>query len=669
MDSICEKKRLRKTAADSDDITPLVDSTKSKPSKATESLTNELAAQRDQNAILLQELQQAREALRIQQASSPPASAFGDDMGPSSTGFSMLENSRLLSSIYQLSANSINVPECKPMAGDEEIHRVTFETWKDLLIDNMNLAGIEDEKTKFTLFRVKAGTQLLEVFKNTISDSEAPDDTRFPFQNAMHRLSAYFASGSDMMLQRRRLALMAQQATESDLAFVMRVSTMARHCGFDGSKQFEEVVSVISQNALDEKVRAIALKMTSQTQQTDKEGKANFKKLTDKVREVEAVRLNEELVRKKKGTQEPAVIASVRADHPSQKALPYGNAQRFGVGDNRYHPYGNAQRPGAGDNRYRPYVNAQRPGAGDNRYHPYGNAQRPGAGDNGYHPYQNNQRFGPGGNRQRIFSNKRTPTNQFDGAKQGGTSSFPSKSISRRDPSIGICWRCKGKGHTPEQCYAADKDCRVCGKIGHLGRVCPPIIPKLAPGKIAMVEKDDVEAETDETVIKHPADYEQWFPIAALQQANDGFIKARVAGMECEFLIDSGAMVNTFTKKLFDRLKGDPALSKSLLNVRDRADIPLKAYASQGNIHVLATFEADLYITEDRPYLVEKFYVVDENQGFAELAGEATITEAGSSALADGKDPHQVAGRELRRRDTIRKPTKYDDRFVYNVYQ
>lgn len=53
--------------------------------------------------------------------------------------------------------------------------------------------------------------------------------------------------------------------------------------------------------------------------------------------------------------------------------------------------------------------------------------------------------------------------------------------------------------------------------------------------------------------------------------------------MECEFLIDSGAMVNTFTKKLFDRLKGDPALSKSLLNVRDRADIPLKAYASQGN--------------------------------------------------------------------------------------
>ncbi|KAL1394557.1 hypothetical protein pipiens_003028, partial [Culex pipiens pipiens] len=239
--------------------------------------------------------------------------------------------------------------------------------------------------------------------------------------------------------------------------------------------------------------------MTSQTQQTDKEGKANFKKLTDKVREVEAVRLNEELVRKKKGTQEPAVIASVRADHPSQKSLPYGNAQRFGVGNNRYHPYGNPKWPGAGDNRYHPYGNAQRPGAGDNRYRSYGNAQRPGAGDNGYHPYQNNQRFGPGGNRQRNFSNKRTPTNQFDGAKQGGTSSYPSKSIPRRDPPIEICWRCKGKGHTPEQCYAADKDCRVCGKIGHLGRVCPPIIPKLAPGKIAMVEKDDIEAEADET--------------------------------------------------------------------------------------------------------------------------------------------------------------------------
>lgn len=53
--------------------------------------------------------------------------------------------------------------------------------------------------------------------------------------------------------------------------------------------------------------------------------------------------------------------------------------------------------------------------------------------------------------------------------------------------------------------------------------------------------------------------------------------------MECEFLIDSGAMVNTFTKALFDRLRGDPVLGKGLLNVNDRADIPLKAYASQGN--------------------------------------------------------------------------------------
>lgn len=56
-------------------------------------------------------------------------------------------------------------------------------------------------------------------------------------------------------------------------------------------------------------------------------------------------------------------------------------------------------------------------------------------------------------------------------------------------------------------------------------------------------------------------------------------------------------------------------------------------------------------------------------EGFAELAGEATVTEAESSAIADGKEPNQVAGRELRRRETIRKPTKYDDRFVYNVYQ
>lgn len=33
------------------------------------------------------------------------------------------------------------------------------------------------------------------------------------------------------------------------------------------------------------------------------------------------------------------------------------------------------------------------------------------------------------------------------------------------------CWRC-GAGHAPDTCWAKDKDCRTCGKKGHIARKC-----------------------------------------------------------------------------------------------------------------------------------------------------------------------------------------------------
>lgn len=66
---------------------------------------------------------------------------------------SSLEESKFLSSMNQLSVASINVPECKASDGDE-IHRHTYEIWKDLLVDSLKLAGIEDEPTMFTVFKV-----------------------------------------------------------------------------------------------------------------------------------------------------------------------------------------------------------------------------------------------------------------------------------------------------------------------------------------------------------------------------------------------------------------------------------------------------------------------------------------------------------------------------------
>lgn len=93
---------------------------------------------------------------------------------------------------------------------------------------------------------------------------------------------------------------------------------------------------------------------------------------------------------------------------------------------------------------------------------------------------------------------------------------------------------------------------------------------------------------------------------------DDGIIEATVAGMPCKFLIDSGAQVNTLTESIFRILLSDPRYSEGVLNVQEKSDRALKAYASVGEIEVLATFEAYLFISKERPVYLEKFYVVRE---------------------------------------------------------
>lgn len=103
----------------------------------------------------------------------------------------------------------------------------------------------------------------------------------------------------------------------------------------------------------------------------------------------------------------------------------------------------------------------------------------------------------------------------------------------------------------------------------------------------------------------------------------DGMITATVAGMPCEFLIDSGAQVNTFTESNFNRIMNDGRYKGEVLNVKTGSDRPLKAYATSKEIPVSATFEANLFITDDRPMYMEKFYVVNETRA---LLSRSTAT-------------------------------------------
>lgn len=90
------------------------------------------------------------------------------------------------------------------------------------------------------------------------------------------------------------------------------------------------------------------------------------------------------------------------------------------------------------------------------------------------------------------------------------------------------------------------------------------------------------------------------------------YIDALVAKTPVKFFIESGAQVNTVTKQDFERILSNSDSKDSILALEYSSDKRLKAYASDGEVKVVANFSAELIVSEDRPVSIEKFYVIDE---------------------------------------------------------
>lgn len=106
-----------------------------------------------------------------------------------------------------------------------------------------------------------------------------------------------------------------------------------------------------------------------------------------------------------------------------------------------------------------------------------------------------------------------------------------------------------------------------------------------------------------------------------LKSINREIIVGTVAGAQIPFLIDSGAEVNTVGGDVFELLMSYDTSKIGMFCVQTGSDKPLKAYAMKNEIEVIATFVAELIISDDRPRFMEKIYAVKNGRS---LLGRST---------------------------------------------
>ncbi|XP_058820918.1 uncharacterized protein LOC131683118 isoform X2 [Topomyia yanbarensis] len=214
-----------------------------------------------------------------------------------------LDNSLLLTSMNNLSFASLNVPECKPNDGEEEIDRKSFEQWKDLLDASMQLGGVTDESVKISIFRIKAGPKLLDILEGTTGSEGLQSADTEPYSNAISRLKNFYGSRDYCLMQRQKLRSMAQGSGESDLKYVKRIVAAAKLCDYSDEVMVENVSDVIQSHAINPIVREIGRKLMRKG--------GSLADLLGKIRACEISKLNEDIFAKNHQQSNQVEIAAV----------------------------------------------------------------------------------------------------------------------------------------------------------------------------------------------------------------------------------------------------------------------------------------------------------------------------------------------------------------------
>ncbi|XP_062542320.1 uncharacterized protein LOC134210289 [Armigeres subalbatus] len=219
-------------------------------------------------------------------------------------------NESLLATMNHMSLGSLNIPECSPSEGEIDIDKKAYEHWKEVVTASFNLVQATDESAKMNIFRIKAGTKLLEVMQGTSTAIDMPPEITHPFSNAIARLDRFFGSRTYIIGQRGKLMNTIQLQGESSISFVRRVAAAARLCDYRNEEEMEAIVRTIVKGTSDSRVRVLA--------QRNWVNQGDMNSLITMVRDREMEIFNEEEYQKLNRQSIAAVTAA-----------PQGTTQRF----------------------------------------------------------------------------------------------------------------------------------------------------------------------------------------------------------------------------------------------------------------------------------------------------------------------------------------------------